>query len=135
MDRNSIEDPELEDDIFLSNPDQPTAKKPERNSSQNQINQINTLLNKLGQQGTNEQVKKYRLKTILRSLESLISGNEACMNLQNDMCKKMKVTERIAGNANNILQPRFHSSEKKKGRPRKTPLKKPTEEDMKKLSE
>ena len=68
--------------FFLSNPEH-TAKKSEQNSAQNQINQINTLLNKLGQQVTNEQVKKYRLTTILRSLESLISGNEACLNLQN----------------------------------------------------
>jgi hypothetical protein len=44
------------------------------------------------------------------------------------------VTEKIAGNENNILQPRFHSTEKK-GRSRKTPLKKPTEEDMKKILE
>ncbi|XP_055997744.1 uncharacterized protein LOC125646320 [Ostrea edulis] len=89
----------------------------------------------MSQQVTNRQVKQYRLTTIIKSLESLISGNKACMTLQNDTSRKLKVTEKIAGNANNILQPRFHSTDKKKGRPRKTPLKRPTEEDIKNLLE
>jgi hypothetical protein len=38
-----------------------------------------------------------------------------------DDLPKLKVTERIAGNANNISQPRFHSTEKK-GRPKKAPI-------------
>lgn len=51
----------------------------------------------------------------------------------NEDLPKLKVTERIAGNANNILQPRFHSTEGKKGRPKKAPIKRPTADDIKKL--
>lgn len=40
---------------------------------------------------------------------------------------KLNPNERIAGNVNNILKPRFHKTEK-----RTTPLKTPTEEDTKK---
>jgi hypothetical protein len=39
---------------------------------------------------------------------------------------------KLAGNANNILQPRFHSTEKKKGTPKKAPIKRPTADDIKK---
>ncbi|XP_062602243.1 uncharacterized protein LOC134263901 [Saccostrea cucullata] len=54
------------------------------------------------------------------------------MSFQDDIpAGELAATERIAGNANNILQPRFHATQKKKGRPRKAPLKKPTEDDMK----
>ena len=42
--------------------------------------------------------------------------------------RKLKIAERIAGNANNVLQPRFSKTRKKTGRPRKTPQRKPTEE-------
>ena len=52
------------------------------------------------------------------------------MKIKDDL-PKLKVTERIAGNAN-ILQPRFHSTEEKKGRPKKAPIKRPTADDMKK---
>lgn len=52
------------------------------------------------------------------------------MTIQDENPMKLNPTERIAGNANNILQPRFHKTEKKRGRPRKTPLKRPTEEDI-----
>eukprot|EP00105_Crassostrea_gigas_P017587 XP_011435421.1 PREDICTED: uncharacterized protein LOC105333903 [Crassostrea gigas] len=55
------------------------------------------------------------------------------MTIQDENPMKLNPTERIAGNANNILQPRFHKTEKKRGRPTKTQLKRPTEEDMKKL--
>ena len=65
-------------------------------------------------------------------MQTVAAGNEACINLQGDM-GKLTETEKVPGNANNILQPRFHSTEKKKGRPRKTPLRKPTEEEMKQL--
>lgn len=52
------------------------------------------------------------------------------MTIQDENPMKLNPTERIAGNANNILQPRFHKTEIKRGRPRKTPLKRPTEEDI-----
>ncbi|KAK3106408.1 hypothetical protein FSP39_019389 [Pinctada imbricata] len=45
----------------------------------------------------------------------------------------LKQTEKVPGNANNIIQPRFHKTDKKKGRPRKTPLRKPTEQEKEQL--
>lgn len=112
---------------------EPTAAKPKEKTSKIQLQRIDNLLDELGHQVKNPQVIKYRLSTIIKSLESLISGNKACMTIQDEKPMKLNPTERIAGNANNILQPRFHKTEKKRRRPRKIPLKRPTEEDMKKL--
>ena len=53
------------------------------------------------------------------------------MKIKDDL-PKLKITERLAGNANNILQPRFHSTEIKNGRPKKAPIKRPTADDIKK---
>ena len=50
------------------------------------------------------------------------------MKIQDETPRKLKIAERIAGNANNVLQPRFSKTRKKTGRPRKTPQRKPTEE-------
>ncbi len=55
------------------------------------------------------------------------------MTIQDENPMKLNPTKRIAINANNIPQPWFHKTEKKRGRPRKTQLKRPTVEDMKKL--
>jgi hypothetical protein len=74
---------------------------------------INNLLSDLGQQLQDPQVRNYRYGTIIKSLTSLISGNKACMKIKDDL-PKLKITARLAGNANNILQPRFHSTEIKK---------------------
>ncbi|XP_065925822.1 uncharacterized protein [Magallana gigas] len=121
-----------ENEVQLCHPE-PTAANPKEKTSKIQLQRIDNLLDELGHQVKNPQVIKYRLSTIIKSLESLISGNKACMTIQDENPMKLNPTERIAGNANNILQPRFHKTEKKRGRPRKTPLKRPTEEDMKKL--
>lgn len=121
-----------ENEVQLCHPE-PTAAKPKEKTSKIQLQQIDNLLDEVGHQVKNPQVIKYRLSTIIKSLESLISGNKACMTIQDENPMKLNPTERIAGNANNILQPRFHKTEKKRGRPRKTPLKRPTEEDMKKI--
>jgi hypothetical protein len=104
------------------NPD-PVTDHQKRNSSESQLQQINNLLSDLGQQLQDPQVRNYRYGTIIKSLTSLISGNKACMKIKDDL-PKLKVTERIAGNAN-ILQPRFHSTErrKKKGDPKRHLLK------------
>lgn len=117
-------------DFELVNPD-PVTDHQKRNSSESQLQQINNLLSDLGQQLQDPQVRNYRYGTIIKSLTSLISGNKACMKIKDDL-PKLKVTERIAGNANNILQPRFHSTEEKKGRPKKAPIKRPTADDIKK---
>ena len=52
------------------------------------------------------------------------------MKIQDEKPRKLKIAERIAGNANNVpvLQPRFSKTRKKTGRPRKIPQRKPTEE-------
>ena len=50
------------------------------------------------------------------------------MKIQDEKPRKLKIAERIAGNANNVLQLRFSKAIKKTGRPRKTPQRKPTEE-------
>ena len=92
------------------------------------------MLSDLGQQLQDPQVRNYRYGTIIKSLTSLISGNKAGMKIKDDL-PKLKITERLAGNANNILQPRFHSTEiKKNGRPKKAPIKRPTADDIKKNS-
>jgi hypothetical protein len=91
------------------NPD-PVTDHQKRNSSESQPQQINNLLSDLGQQLQDPQVRNYRYGTIIKSLTSLISGNKACMKIKDDL-PKLKITERLAGNANNILQPRFHSTE------------------------
>jgi hypothetical protein len=83
------------------------------------------LLSDLGQQLQDHQIRNYRFGTIIKFLTSLISGNKACMKNKDDLPK-------LAGNANNILQPRFHSTEKKKGTPKKAPIKRPTADDIKK---
>ncbi|XP_062604065.1 uncharacterized protein LOC134265856, partial [Saccostrea cucullata] len=133
--RVTQEDDCLENDLQLSYPEPANSTaEPKRKSSSIQLQRIEGLLNELGDQVKHPQVKKYRLSTIIKSLESLISGNKACMSFQDDIpAGELAATERIAGNANNILQPRFHATQKKKGRPRKAPLKKPTEDDMKRL--
>jgi hypothetical protein len=60
------------------------------------------LLSDLGQQLQDPQVRNYRYGTIIKSLTSLISGNKACMKIKDDL-PKLKITDRLAGNANNIL--------------------------------
>jgi hypothetical protein len=126
-----VNDSANESDFELVNPD-PVTDHQKRNSSESQLQQINNLLSDLGQQLQDPQVRNYRYGTIIKSLTSLISGNKACMKIKDDL-PKLKITERLAGNANNILQPRFHSTEiKKKGRPKKAPIKRPTADDIKK---
>ena len=107
-----VNDSANESDFELVNPD-PVTDHQKRNSSESQLQQINNLLSDLGQQLQDPQVRNYRYGTIIKSLTSLISGNKACMKIKDDL-PKLKITARLAGNANNILQPRFHSTEIKK---------------------
>ena len=101
-----VNDSANESDFELVNPD-PVTDYQKRNSSESQLQQINNLLSDLGQQLQDPQVRNYRYGTIIKSLTSLISGNKACMKIKDDL-PKLKITERLARNANNILQPKRH---------------------------
>ncbi|XP_062596992.1 uncharacterized protein LOC134258447 isoform X2 [Saccostrea cucullata] len=97
-----------------------------------QYRQIKKLMQQINSQLENPKVREMRFQTILQTFQAIAAGNDACINLSEDT-GKLKETEKISGNANNIIQPRFHSTEKKKGRPKKAPLRKPTEEEKERL--
>uniref|UniRef100_A0A8W8P428 OTU domain-containing protein n=1 Tax=Magallana gigas TaxID=29159 RepID=A0A8W8P428_MAGGI len=62
-----------ENEVQLCHPE-PTAAKPKEKTSKIHLQQIDNLLDEVGHQVKNPQVIKYRLSTIIKSLESLISG-------------------------------------------------------------
>ncbi|XP_061198270.1 uncharacterized protein LOC133206326 isoform X2 [Saccostrea echinata] len=97
-----------------------------------QYNQIKKLMQQIDSQLEHPKIREMRFQTILQTFQAIAAGNDACINLSEDT-GKLKETEKVSGNANNILQPRFHTTEKKKGRPKKVPLRKPTEEEKEHL--
>ena len=129
----NVNDSQEDDDLQFCHSEAYQPPKTQRNTSEIQLERFDNLLKELGEQVKIPEVKKYRLSTLIISLESLISGNKACMKIQDEKPRKLKVAERIAGNANNVLQPRFSKTIKKTGRPRKAPLRKPTEEEIRNL--
>ena len=104
----------------------------QRNNTGNIKQSIEELLFKIKDQINEPNVKKLRLKTVLAELRNIVAGNEAVMNINNN-CDSFTVTERISGNANNEKQPRFRSTKKKSGRPKKTPIRKPTNEEKQQI--
>ncbi|XP_062599776.1 uncharacterized protein LOC134261354 isoform X2 [Saccostrea cucullata] len=73
-------------------------------------------------------VQQHRLNNIISALDCIISANDGCENLPNSL-EEFTQTEKIASNANNVLQPRFRPTTKNPGRKRKDPLRKPSQQE------
>ncbi|XP_062596991.1 uncharacterized protein LOC134258447 isoform X1 [Saccostrea cucullata] len=130
--RNGDECGESNETLFV-NPQQDSSQSQNAPvDPETQYRQIKKLMQQINSQLENPKVREMRFQTILQTFQAIAAGNDACINLSEDT-GKLKETEKISGNANNIIQPRFHSTEKKKGRPKKAPLRKPTEEEKERL--
>nr|XP_034330576.1 uncharacterized protein LOC117690445 [Crassostrea gigas]XP_034331595.1 uncharacterized protein LOC117690879 [Crassostrea gigas] len=124
---------DCEDKALFVNPSQDSSQSQDTSPGQEtQLNTIKTLIKQIEEQLSHPKVRGIRLPNIIQSLQTIKAGNEACINLADDL-GGLKETEKISGNANNILQPRFHGTNKKKGRPKKVPLRKPSKEEKEQL--
>lgn len=115
---NNNED-DCQDKALFVNPSQDFSQSHGTSpGKETQLHTIKTLIKQIEEQLSHPKVRGMRLLNIIQSLQTMKAGNEACINLADDL-GGLKETEKISGNANNILQPRFHGTNKKKGRPKK----------------